>query len=232
MDLTPAASALNDLFASFDEAVLQGYHTIALERDFIMNPLMRLFTLLGEHGLLMFALAAVLLCFPKTRKAGICVFGAICCGALVTNVILKDLIARPRPFEASELFRSFWTYVGSFPESDYSFPSGHATSSMAGILALFLASPWKRKWVAPAFLFPFLVAVSRNYLVAHYPSDVIAGLLIGAASAGIAYAITLGIWKLLRSHPDVPLFSFLLRFDIRHPVSSWKRKVEQNEESL
>ncbi|MCP6571144.1 hypothetical protein NL494_28655, partial [Klebsiella pneumoniae] len=66
----------------------------------MLTPLAKFITLIGEKGLVLFALAFIFMLFSKTRKLGVCLFGAVCCGALITNIILKDLIARPRPFEA------------------------------------------------------------------------------------------------------------------------------------
>ena len=52
---------------------------------------------LGEKGIIFFLLALIFMCFSSERDTGVCVFGAVCCGALITNIILKDSIARPRP---------------------------------------------------------------------------------------------------------------------------------------
>ena len=70
-------------------------------------------------------------------------------------------------------------------ESDASFPSGHTTAAMAATAALFflLKRPW-RWWL---WLFPVLMGLSRLYLVVHYPTDVLAGALVGLA-AGYAAA--------------------------------------------
>lgn len=219
MILTSFSSFLNTFFASYDRTILQALHSLAEAAGGFLTPVMRFLTWFGEHGISMFLLSAVLLCFPKTRRAGVCVFGAVCCGALITNITLKDLVARPRPFQASELYASWWQFVGAPEETDFSFPSGHATSAMAGALALILASPWKKRFTSCSLLYVFFLAVSRNYLCAHYPSDVLAGLLIGAFSAAIAYGITLLIFAFLEKYRRVPFFDWILVFDIRHPFS-------------
>ena len=135
----------------------------------------------------MFALAFVLMMFAKTRKLGICLFGAVCCGALITNIILKDLIARPRPFEAMAPFLKYWKAVGSPAEDGFSFPSGHVTAAAAGMSAIMFVRG--KKWILPSALYVFLMCFSRNYLMAHYPSDVLAASIVGLFSGFVAYLI-------------------------------------------
>lgn len=206
------AQWLNNAFHGFDYAILSFYHLLAVKAGFILTPLMRLMTLIGEKGLVMFLLAAVLMCFSRTRKAGICIFGAVCCGALITNLWLKDFIARARPFETLQQYAQWWQAVASPAESGFSFPSGHTTAAMAGITALALTS--RKKGAYLGFIYVVLIAISRNYLMAHYPSDVIAAVIIGGLSAVISYFITKVIYYVLERYRDIPLFKFILEFNI------------------
>ena len=105
MTLTAAAQWLNTAFAGYDKAILKIMHSLAGALGPVLTPLMKLITFLGEKGLLLLLLSLVLMCFARTRRIGVCVFGAVCCGALITNFILKDWIARPRPFETVDLYR-------------------------------------------------------------------------------------------------------------------------------
>jgi undecaprenyl-diphosphatase len=94
---------------------------------------------------------------------------------LVTDVILKNFFSRNRPPP------SLGTINIGGPLADYSFPSGHATFAWA--LAIVLANKEPRaKWLF--YLLAFLISLSRIYLGKHYPSDVIAGSLVGL---GIGY---------------------------------------------
>jgi membrane-associated phospholipid phosphatase len=91
-------------------------------------------------------------------------------------LLVKKLVKRPRPFRGN--FRVIPVYIAG----DYSFPSGHASSSISTATSLSIAYP---KWyvIAPAFLWAGSVTYSRMYLGLHYPSDVTVGALTGAGTA-------------------------------------------------
>ena len=195
MELTAAALSLNSIFAGYDQAILSLMHRLAVSMGGLLTPLCKLITLLGEKGLIFFVAAVALMLFPRTRKAGVCMFGAVC------------------PFMTEPLYREFWTYIGSPSEDGYSFPSGHVTAAAAGMVSLCLSRG--RKWVLPSVVWVLLMAISRNYLMAHYPSDVLAAAIIGTASAFIAWGITQLIFRLLEDHDGVPFCAFVLDFDPR-----------------
>lgn len=92
-------------------------------------------------------------------------------GTFLLNSLLKLIFARPRP----ELFPPLAV------ETSYSFPSGHTMSAIAfyGLLAFILWQRGRRGWAMLFSLWVPLVALSRVYLGAHYPSDVLASLAIG-----------------------------------------------------
>ena len=91
-------------------------------------------------------------------------------------LLIKRLVKRPRPFRGN--FRIFPVYIAG----EYSFPSGHAASSVSTATALAMAYP---KWyvIAPAALWAGSVSYSRMYLGLHYPSDVATGALLGAGTS-------------------------------------------------
>lgn len=216
-----AAAGLNSFFSGYDRALLSLCHRLAEAMGGLLTPLCRLITLLGEKGLLFFLLALVLMWRADTRRAGICLFGAVCCGALITNILLKDAVARPRPFEAAEQFRLWWEFVGSPAEEGFSFPSGHATAAAAGMVALWLM--WGRRLALPTVITVVLMDFARNYLMAHYPSDVLMGTLIGAASALIAYGITALIYRFLGTR-EGPLWDFVRERDLPLPRPGYQGK--------
>ena len=79
---------------------------------------------------------------------------------------------------------------------------------MAGVTALVLTGKKPaRYW---AFLFVPVMGIARNYLMAHYPSDVLGAMIVGLVAATIAYAITLLIYRIVSAHPDNRFCRFVL----------------------
>ena len=199
-------------FYSFDYDILSFYHTLAEKAGRFLTPLMKFITLIGEKGILLLIAAVILMCFAKTRRIGVCLFGAVCCGALITNVILKDLIGRPRPFEVMESdFRSWWIFIGAPAEHGFSFPSGHVTAAAAGAAALALV--WDKRSLLGGIPYVILMCAARNYLMHHYPTDALAACGVGLFSAIAAFGVTLLIFGLLEKYKDKKLPRLLL-YDI------------------
>ena len=213
MELTAVAEWLNTSFSGFDHAILSVLHELALLTNGNLNWLFKFISLFAEKGIFLILFSIFLMLFKKTRKFGICMFGAIGAGAILTNFILKDMVARPRPYMSGILeYKDWWQYAGMVTESDFSFPSGHTTAMTAAMMSLvFMAKTKKKYW---CIVFIFLMGVSRNYLMVHYPTDVIGGMISGLVGATIAYFITLLIYKIIEKYKDVKLFNFIKNFDI------------------
>ncbi len=152
----------------------------------VLDCAVSFYTTLGNAGVLFLAAAALMLCFKKTRKAGAAALLAMAIGFVCTNLILKHLVSRPRP----------WLEVAGLTalvaENDpNSFPSGHTTAAFAFACALWrtAAEKWM-KWAALACA--VLMAFSRLYVGVHYPSDVLTGVAVGLL-AGL-----LGGWLVCR----------------------------------
>ena len=209
MTLTAEALWLNSFFSGYDTAILSFAHKMAELAGPVLTPLNKIITLLGEKGIMLFLLAIVLMLFPRFRRTGVCMFGAVCCGALITNIILKDQIARPRPFETVDQFRQWWEFVGAPAEDGFSFPSGHVTAAAAGVTSLCLMRG--KRWFIPGAIWVLLMMFSRNYLMAHYPSDVLFALLVGVFSGFVAALITQLIFRFLENHSgEGKFYDFLL----------------------
>ena len=152
-------------------------------RSDIATPFWSFISLLGTWGAIWIASILILLAVKKTRKTGITAAISLVLEALITNVALKPLIARPRPFDAVDSL----TYIG-IELNDYSFPSGHTAAAFACSLVMLKLLP--KKIGIPAVILSVLIGFSRIYLGAHYPSDVIAGFVIGMMTGGIALTIS------------------------------------------
>ena len=139
--------------------------------------LMPLITALGNGGLL-WILIGVALIWRGARREGLLVLAALAIEALLCNGILKPLFDLPRPCEINQHVELL------IPRpSDASFPSGHTGASFAAVTALWLGGV--RRWQV-ALVVAILIAFSRLYLYVHYPSDVLAGMILGVLCALLA----------------------------------------------
>lgn len=199
--VTPSAFAvwLDTVFASFDFSVFEFFGKI---QSTWLTPIVSTFTHLGDtEFILPLAFIGVILClFKKTRKVGMTLFLAIIIGTLITNVVMKPFVLRPRPFQSLADNPEYWqwyTNAGAHEESLFrSFPSGHTTGAFEIGTALFLAvSNKKIKWIFPVY--SVLIGCSRLYLMVHYATDVIGGMICGITAGIIAYFIVKAVLKLL-----------------------------------
>lgn len=147
-----------------------------------------LITRLGDAGIIWIILTVLLLIIPKTRKTGVIMMAALLADVLLCNVVIKNLVARTRPFDVNTAVQ----LLVAKPR-DYSFPSGHTAASFASVTALYLAGE-KKMWRA-ALVLAVLIALSRLYLYVHYPTDIIGGVVFGSLSGYLAYKIVEQIRK-------------------------------------
>jgi membrane-associated phospholipid phosphatase len=113
------------------------------------------------------------------RNKGIILGEAFCVNAFTTTA-LKYAIHRDRPFVT-------YPYIDKQADAgSLSFPSGHTSSAFALATSLSLTMP---KWyvIAPAYLYASAVGYSRMHLGVHYPSDIVAGALVGTGSAYLSH---------------------------------------------
>ncbi len=137
-------------------------------------------TMLGNSGIIWIVTGIVLLCTKKYRRGGVFLLVGLLLGLIFGNVILKNVIARPRPC---------WIYDVPMlipNPTDFSFPSGHTLSSF---ISAFVLARINRKFAVWAFLLAGIMAFTRMYLFVHFPTDILGGI-------ALAYAIYL----LLKKH--------------------------------
>lgn len=144
-------------------------------RSPVTDAFFEFYTTLGNVGLCWIVLSAAMLCFRKTRKAGIAGLLGLMLGFLCTNVILKPLVCRTRPWLVVEGLTAL------VAEHDpHSFPSGHTCAAFAAALA------WRpylsKRWANAALMCAVLMGFSRLYVGVHFPTDVLCGALVGTLS--------------------------------------------------
>lgn len=137
-----------------------------------LTPFFQFITHLGDRGMIWIVLTVLMLLFAKTRKAGAASAVALIGSLVINNGILKNLVARARPYDVLE---------GLVPllerQKDFSFPSGHTAASFAAAFVILRMLP--RKYGIPAVILAVLISFSRLYLGVHYPTDVLAGMISG-----------------------------------------------------
>ncbi len=154
-----------------------------------LDVIMKIITTLGNGGWFFIALTAVLLIFKKTRRFGIAMAISLIISTLITNLTLKPLIARPRPFD----LKAGLDIKIALP-SDSSFPSGHTTVAFSAAFSLFFQN---KKAGLPMLVLALFIAFSRLYFYVHFPTDILGGILVGLGAALLSklllpYAYKLG----------------------------------------
>ena len=151
-----------------------------------------------KYGVMIAVLGLILILFKKTRKYGLAIVFAIIIGTFLTNILIKPMVLRIRPYNTLQDIADYfgwYTNAGLLAESDYSFPSGHTTiaTELGVVLCLLFASEGKKRiaWIFPVAA--FLVGCSRVYLMVHYATDVLAGFLVGIIAGILGYLIAKGI---------------------------------------
>ncbi len=164
---------------------LEILHAIQGIRSELLDSIMLAITTLGDIGILWIVTGILLLAIPAIgkedekhvkmrRKMGICMLLAMLLNLICGNLVLKNLVQRPRPS---------WIDTSVVPlisPHDYSFPSGHTSASFAAACSIFM---YNKKSGIVAYIVASLIAFSRMYLFVHFPTDILGGIVLGTACA-------------------------------------------------
>ena len=193
---------------SFDLSVFE-WITESL-RNAVLDVIMTAYTHLGEGGIIWIVLGAVLLIPKKTRKAGVAVLMSVAVMKIFNNLLLKNPIARPRPFN----LLTDWEGIKEYPElaarwakgyiypglveypTSWSFPSGHTAAAFSAATGLTLATK-KISIGIPVFIAASLMGFTRIYLHVHYCTDVIGGAVAGIVYGIAGYLVTVVLYKFI-----------------------------------
>lgn len=144
----------------------------------VLDELCKFISFLGNNGLfwILIAMGMVVIGGKERdwRRYGVLLLLALAVTAILTNIVIKPMVARVRPFDALGI-----PLILTAPE-DYSFPSGHTSAAFTAAVIL-----WHKSHKLGLFMgiFALCMAFSRVYLAVHYPTDLIAGAIIGIVVA-------------------------------------------------
>lgn len=134
-------------------------------------------TAFGDGGVLWICLGIMMLLTKRTRTAGIVLLFALAFTSSLGVLVIKPAVCRLRPFMLTG-----FEHVFISPPGGYSFPSGHTVTSAAAAVCIYKAD---RGIGTAAVIMAALIAYSRMYFYVHYPTDVLAGLILGVVSASL-----------------------------------------------
>ena len=162
-----------------DKNIILWFYKNFYNNEFILK-FFSFITHLGDAGFIWIIIAIALLLKNNTRKKGAIMLLSLFVGAIIGNVILKNIFQRERPFLALNL----QPFIDA--PSSFSFPSGHSLASFVGATCIFYIN---KKWGILAYILAFLIALSRVVLTVHYPTDVITGAILGFVVASVIILI-------------------------------------------
>lgn len=153
-----------------------------------ITPILKFITILGNGGMIFISLSIIFIFFHKTRKSGVIALVALFLGVIITNLLLKNIVARPRPFiNQNSCYYLWWKDAGMLYEKGYSFPSGHTTAAMAFAFTMVLCFKKNMSWIF--LIIPLIMGYSRVYFIVHYTSDVLFAFLIGIICSFLSFML-------------------------------------------
>lgn len=165
----------------------------------VLDVIMKIFTTLGEAGLLWIAISIVLAIIPKTRKCGFTMMLSMILTLAIGNGILKNVLARMRPCWVYDLSQIGKEMLIKLPK-DYSFPSGHTMNGVTASMVILFYSVKNKKTILAgigAVLMAAIIAFSRMYLFVHWPTDIMVGALVGLVDAIISFFVMKKVYPII-----------------------------------
>lgn len=177
-----------NLIYDFDHSIGKAINNFLNFSNNFFGGFLKFITTLGNLGLIFIIVSVIMLLFSKTRKVGVISLIALLFGFLLTNLLLKNIISRPRPYiDTNSDFYMWWKKAGSLLEAGFSFPSGHTTAATGFSFSLFMCFKKKVSWLY--LLIPVFMGFTRIYFMVHYASDVVGALFVGTLCSLVAYFI-------------------------------------------
>lgn len=163
-------------FSNIDQTVL--FYIQSNLHSPLLDKIMILASAAGDYGLIWIFLSLLLLINRKTRKIGITALIALILSTILGEGLVKNIIQRPRPYTEFP-----WVHLLIDESTAYAFPSGHTTSSFA---VAYVLSNYLKRLSPIIWMVALLIAFSRLYLFMHYPSDLVAGIVLGLICGRVA----------------------------------------------
>lgn len=184
---------LFESITALDLSILDFIHNTL--SDSVMDLIMTCLTYSIEFGAMAILVFIIMMCIKNMRKTGFAVMGATLSVMLFGELIIKHLVARPRPFVINGAIE----LIIKAP-SGFSFPSSHTATCFAMATAIYL---FHKRLGIIAYIYAALVAFSRMYLYVHYPSDIIGGIALGIGCGIGAVALVKLIYRKIDKHKEL-----------------------------
>lgn len=199
-----------------DGFFLEFVHGLCATAGGFFTPFLRLISILGEKSWFFLLISFILCLSKKTRWIGATAILAIFLGWIIADFGMKPFFMRMRPYTENNLYQDYWALAGSYPETDYSMPSGHVLGCAAFFISLYISC---KKEIRPmistiGIIVVTLMIISRTYFMHHYFTDCIVGVLIAVFVSYLAKFIVKLIYMAFKANEDIGFCRFVLNFDL------------------
>ena len=196
--LSFVSNFLNVNFYSFDYNIIKFLHENYIINFEFSKIVANLFSLLGEKCILYLLVGIILFFMLKNKKIGISVCLSVIIMIILCEFILKNAIMRVRPFLSDVVeYKKWWSIVNGPLKDSFSCPSSHCAGCAAMIFAIYFVKH-SYKFLLIGIIFIVFMMYSRIFLMVHYPTDCILGVIMGIISAIIGTKISKKLVKFIK----------------------------------